>query len=72
MEPSDQTVKYRVVLFESDEGWAVSCPDLKGCHSQGASRHEALQNIQQAIQLWIEVESEENGVKRVETTEVTI
>lgn len=65
-------MKYRVVLHESEEGWSVSCPDLKGCHSQGNSREEALRNIQQAIQLWIEVESEENGVKRIEATEVTL
>ena len=33
---------YRVTLFESDEGWSVSCPDLPGCHSQGATREEVL------------------------------
>jgi hypothetical protein len=36
---------YRVVLVESEEGFAASCPVLRGCHSQGATREEALNNI---------------------------
>jgi predicted RNase H-like HicB family nuclease len=65
-------VLYRVNLFESDEGWAVSCPDLLGCHSQGATREEALTNIKDAIRLWLEVEAEETGLKRIEQTEVAV
>lgn len=45
--------KYRVVLIESDEGYAVSCPELQGCHSQGASLKEALTNIKEAIRDWL-------------------
>jgi predicted RNase H-like HicB family nuclease len=65
-------VNYRVTLFQSDEGWAVSCPDLVGCHAQGATREEALANIRDAIRLWLEVETEETGLKRLEQAEVTI
>lgn len=50
---------YRVRLYQSDEGWAVSCPDLRGCHSQGENREAALANIKEAIQLWREAEAEE-------------
>ena len=63
---------YRVNLFESEEGWAVSCPDLPGCHSQGATRDEALENIKDAIRLWLEVEAEETGLKRIEQAEVAV
>ncbi len=63
---------YRVHLYQTEEGWAVSCPDLPGCHSQGDSREEALANIREAIRLWLEVEAEENGVQRIEEAEVTI
>lgn len=63
---------YRVHLYQSEEGWAVSCPDLPGCHSQGQSREEALVNIQDAIRLWLDTEAEEHGVQRVEEAEVTI
>lgn len=65
-------MNYRVILMESEEGWAVSCPDLKGCHSQGQTREEALRNIQEAIQLWLEVEAEENGIRSIEMAEVTL
>jgi len=41
---------YRVVLLPSEEGFAVSCPGLPGCWSQGATEEEALENIKDAIQ----------------------
>lgn len=41
---------YRVVLQHSEEGYAVSCPGLPGCWSQGETEAEALQNIRIAIQ----------------------
>ena len=56
-------MSYRIRLLETDEGWSVSCLDLPGCHSQGDSREEALASIREAIQLWLEVEAEEAGVK---------
>jgi predicted RNase H-like HicB family nuclease len=68
----DVDMRYRVVLFESEEGWAVSCPDLPGCHSQGATLEEALESIRDAIRLWLEVEAEETGLKRLEQAEVTV
>src|SRR5687767_11008823 len=37
-------MNYRVVLYPSDEGFAVACPDLPGCWSQGATEEEALAN----------------------------
>ena len=42
-------MKYKVVLEESEEGFAVSVPGLPGCHSQGATEQEALENIAEAI-----------------------
>ena len=50
---------YRIVLIESDEGFAASCPALRGCHSQGSTREEALENIKIAIREWLEAEAEE-------------
>lgn len=65
-------MRYRIQLWETDEGWAVSCPDLKGCHSQGDTRDEAIKNITEAIRLWLEVEAEENGIRSVETLEIAL
>ena len=42
-------VRYKVVLFRSDEGVGVGCPGLPGCWSQGATEEEALTNIKEAI-----------------------
>lgn len=55
-------MNYQVTLIETEEGWSVSCPSLTGCHSEGATRKEALANIKEAIQLWLEVQAEENGI----------
>ena len=62
----------RVQLFESEEGWAVSCPDLPGCHSEGRDREVALNNIREAIRLWLEVEAEESGIRSVQMIEVAV
>ena len=63
---------FKINLFESQEGWSVSCPDLPGCHSQGKNRKEALENIKEAIRLWLEVEVEDTGLKRVEQADILV
>jgi predicted RNase H-like HicB family nuclease len=45
--------KYRIVLEESEEGFAVSAPNLPRCHSQGATEEEALENIKDAIREYL-------------------
>ena len=48
-------MKYTVVLArESDGGFVVSVPVLPGCLSQGNSREEALANIREAVELYVE------------------
>ena len=45
------------VILEEDPGtheWAVWCPELKGCASAGATREEAVENIKEAIELYLE------------------
>jgi predicted RNase H-like HicB family nuclease len=54
-------MQYPVVVIETEEGFAVSCPALPGCHSQGATRDEALSNIREAITLWLEVAEEDTA-----------
>jgi len=45
-----------IILEQEDDGtYSVHCPALKGCHSQGSTRDEALKNIQEAIQLYLEM-----------------
>jgi len=65
-------VNYRIILRQSEEGWAVSCPALPGCHSQGATRAEAEENIRIAIREWLEVEAEEHETVTVVEEEITV
>ena len=44
-----------VVLFHGEDGyWVAECPSLPGCISQGATKTEAIANIREAIEGWIE------------------
>lgn len=46
---------YTVILErEESGGYHAFCPALRGCHAQGSSYEEAIQNITEAIQLYIE------------------
>ena len=47
----DDEMKFKVVITEDieDGGYNVSCPALSGCHSQGDTIEEALENIKDAI-----------------------
>ena len=50
-------MRLKVILEPSDEGgYTVSVPALPGCISEGDSRDEALQNIREAIELYLEVD----------------
>jgi len=52
-------MKLPVTIYQDEEGWyVVECPVIPGCMSQGSTEEEALQNIQEAIQLCLEVRQE--------------
>ena len=65
-------MRYRVVLIKSDEGYAVSCPELKGCHSQGATFEEALEIIKEAIRDWLAVQQQQRSRPKVTEAEVVV
>jgi len=44
-----------VVIYRGEDSyWVVECPSLPGCISQGKSREEAVINIKEAIELYVE------------------
>jgi predicted RNase H-like HicB family nuclease len=49
-------MEYKIVLEPDPEdgGYVVHCPSLPGCYSQGATREEAVHNIREAIEAYIE------------------
>jgi predicted RNase H-like HicB family nuclease len=65
-------MRYRVVLYESDEGFAVGCPGLPGCWSQGATEAEALDNIRSAIGEYLGAVAELTAGAEVRDIEVAL
>ena len=52
-------MKIKVVLEPQEEGgYFVYVPSLKGCYSQGETKKEALHNIKEAIELYLETKEE--------------
>jgi len=66
------TMKYKVVLKRTDEGFSVSCPGLPGCWSQGGTETEALENIQDAIQEYLKAVEESLADQQVREIEVIV
>ena len=51
----------QILLYPGEDGyWLAECPSLPGCISQGKTREEAITNIREAIQLYIEVLEEKD------------
>lgn len=47
-----------VIQQREDSGYVAHAPALKGCWSQGTTREEAIANIREAIEAWLEVEQD--------------
>lgn len=65
-------MRYRVVLYQSEEGFAVGCPGLSGCWSQGVTEAEALDNIRSAIEEYLDVVAEMTAGAEVREVEVAV
>jgi predicted RNase H-like HicB family nuclease len=63
-------MRYKVELIPSEEGFAVSCPELPGCWSQGNTEEEALENIKSAIVDYLAAVDEVNHRKQTRYVEV--
>lgn len=63
-------MKYRVSLEKTDDGYAVWCPGLPGCWSQGKTEEEALVNIKDAIETYLLTIEELNRGKMTRLVEV--
>ncbi|RPH48552.1 MAG: type II toxin-antitoxin system HicB family antitoxin [Desulfobacteraceae bacterium] len=48
-------MKYKVNLKKTEEGYSIWVPGLPGCWSQGKSEDDALENIKDAIEAYLEV-----------------
>jgi len=53
------SLKFNVTLDRDEDGaWVVECSAIPGCVSQGQTREEALENIEDAIRVCLEVRAE--------------
>lgn len=64
----------RVVLEPSDEGgYTVYVPSLPGCISEGDTREQALENIREAIELYLEpIEDDVHYTLNAELLEIAV
>ena len=63
-------MKYSVIIHKSEYGYDVRVPALPGCHSQGTTEQEALENIQDAIVTYLQLENEELKNSTIREVEV--
>lgn len=67
------TVQSFEVILEPEEtgGYHVYAPALKGCHSFGVTREEALSNITEAVSLWL-ASAKDLGISIPDRDKVTV
>lgn len=67
------SLKFNVTLDRDEDGvWVVECPAIPGCVSQGQTRDEAMENIEDAIRLCLEVRAERGQPLTMETRQVEV
>ena len=66
-------MSFNIILDRDEDGiWIVECPAIPGCVSQGETRDEALENIQDAIRLCLQVRAEKGMPLTVETRQIEV
>lgn len=66
-------MKITVVLEPQEEGgYTVYVPSLPGCVSQGETREQAIKNIKEAVELYLEADVNETVEHSGEKIKVTV
>jgi predicted RNase H-like HicB family nuclease len=66
-------LKFKVVLEPAEDGgYVVYVPSLPGCISEGDSKEEALKNIKEAIELYLEPTENPILANSAEVAEVAV
>lgn len=65
-------MKYSVVINRTEYGYDAHCPMLPGCHSQGDTLEEAIENIKDAIKTYLSMIAEETKGEAVYEVEVSV
>lgn len=46
--------RLNIIVEKDDNGFFAFCPELEGCQTQGESLDEVMENIKEAIELYLE------------------
>lgn len=62
MKRQTKILQFKVIIEQDEDGWFVaSAPAIPGCHTQGKTYEEVIKNIKEAIELCLEVASEDRS-----------
>lgn len=68
--------KVSVVIEKDEHGYYAYCPELEGCQTQGDTLEEIMDNIREAIELYLETLPEDERVahlsKEILTTSLEV
>jgi predicted RNase H-like HicB family nuclease len=63
--------KLNIVIEKDNHGYYAYAPELKGCHTQANTFEEAMANIKEAVELYIETLSADELAEMVSTEILT-
>jgi predicted RNase H-like HicB family nuclease len=62
--------KLNIIIEEDEDGFYAYCPELKGCQSQGDTLEEVQTNITEAVELYLEILSENEKQELLQKVEM--
>ncbi len=66
-------MRFSVTIDRDEDGiWVTECPAIPGCVSQGETKNEALENIQDAIYQCLQVRAERGLPLTIETRQIEV
>lgn len=66
-------MKLHVIIEQDEAGYFVAeVPALPGCLSQGQTRDEALTNVKEAVEGWLETMEAKSNMDATRTVEVLV
>jgi len=66
-------MKLNVVIEKDEAGYyTAEVPALPGCLSQGKTRQEAIENIHEAVEGWVEVMEAKRRIRKDKLLEVRV
>lgn len=66
-----QPGSWQAIVYQDEDGaWCAEVPALPGCFSAGDTRNEAIRNIKEAAQLWLEAQRDLG--RRVPESDTTV